>query len=81
MTKLPAGFADRPFAHRGLHGVAGPENSPAAFRAAIARGYGIELDVQASADNRDALPIAGDGGDLVRRPYVRNSHARMRARP
>ena len=52
MSKLPDGFIDRPFAHRGLHGVAGPENSPAAFRAAIARGYGIELDVQASADNR-----------------------------
>lgn len=52
MSKLPEGFTARPFAHRGLHGTAGPENSPAAIRAAIARGYGIEIDVQASADNR-----------------------------
>jgi glycerophosphoryl diester phosphodiesterase len=36
----------RPFAHRGLHGQAGPENSRAAFAAAIAAGDGIELDVQ-----------------------------------
>lgn len=52
MSKLPQGFADHAFAHRALHGTAGPENSPAAIRAAIARGYGIEIDVQASADNR-----------------------------
>ena len=40
----------RPFAHRGLHGAGIPENSRAAFAAAIAAGWGIELDVQASAD-------------------------------
>src|SRR6185503_573372 len=40
----------KPFAHRGLHGPAAPENSRAAFEAAIAAGHGIELDVQASAD-------------------------------
>ena len=40
----------RPFAHRGLHGPGVPENSMAAFRAAVARGYGIELDVQPAAD-------------------------------
>ena len=40
-----------PFAHRGLHGDDGRvENSPAAFRAAIEIGHGIELDVQASGD-------------------------------
>jgi glycerophosphoryl diester phosphodiesterase len=39
-----------PFAHRGLHGRGVPENSLAAFDAAIARGHGIELDVQLSAD-------------------------------
>ncbi|MFN3389380.1 MAG: glycerophosphodiester phosphodiesterase family protein, partial [Allosphingosinicella sp.] len=37
-----------PFAHRGLHGPGVPENSRAAFRAAIAAGHGIELDVRAS---------------------------------
>ena len=40
----------RPFAHRGLHGGGRVENSRTAFEAAIAAGFGIELDVQASAD-------------------------------
>lgn len=40
------------FAHRGLHGPGVPENSPTAFRAAIARGLGIECDVQRSADGQ-----------------------------
>jgi len=46
-----------PFAHRGLHdGAAGIiENSLSAFRAAIANGVGIELDVQATADGRAAV--------------------------
>ena len=39
------------YAHRGLHGGAVPENSPAAFSAAIARGMGIECDVQRTADD------------------------------
>lgn len=43
-------IAGRTFAHRGLHGPGVPENSPAAFSAAIARGHGIECDVQLSAD-------------------------------
>jgi glycerophosphoryl diester phosphodiesterase len=43
-------LAASPFAHRGLHGRGRIENSRAAFRAAIAKGHGIELDVQASAD-------------------------------
>ncbi len=50
MTPLPQVFLDRPLAHRGLHGVGRPENSLAAFRAAIEAGYGIELDLQISAD-------------------------------
>jgi len=45
-----ASLIARPFAHRGLHGEGRPENSRAAFEAAIAAGVGIELDVQASAD-------------------------------
>lgn len=42
----------RPFAHRGLHRRGGLpiENSLSAFKAAVAAGYGIELDVQCSAD-------------------------------
>lgn len=42
----------RPIAHRGLHDIAlgVAENSRAAARAAVARGYAIECDVQLSAD-------------------------------
>ncbi len=48
-TRLSDLFA-KPFAHRGLHGAGITENSRAAFRAAIAAGHGVELDVQASGD-------------------------------
>ena len=49
---LSRAFYDLPFAHRGLHDVTDgrPENSRAAIKAAIAGGYGIEMDVQLSAD-------------------------------
>ena len=45
-------FLGRPIAHRALHDVARgrPENSRAAIRAAIAAGYGIEIDLQPSSD-------------------------------
>ena len=52
MTALPTCFLTHPIAHRGLHEASDgrPENSLAAFSAAIAAGYGIELDVQMSSD-------------------------------
>jgi len=41
----------RPIAHRGLHdGASAIENTASAFRAAIVGGYGIETDVQLTAD-------------------------------
>ena len=40
------------YAHRGLFNEALPENSLGAFRKAVERGYGIELDVQLSKDKR-----------------------------
>jgi glycerophosphoryl diester phosphodiesterase len=40
------------FAHRGLHGPGVPENSLAAFRAAIEFGAGIECDVRLSSDGQ-----------------------------
>ena len=42
----------RPIAHRGFHEAAKGtiENTPSAFRAAIESGYGIECDLQISAD-------------------------------
>lgn len=62
---LPQDFLRLPFAHRGLHdpskGVI--ENSLSAFRAAVAAGYGIELDVQRSADD---VPIVFHDDDLDR---------------
>jgi len=52
MTCLPDAFRRVPLAHRGLHDLddARPENSRAAIRAAIAAGYGIEIDLQPSLD-------------------------------
>lgn len=41
---------DREYAHRGLHSDTVPENSLTAFRLAAENGYGIELDIQLSAD-------------------------------
>lgn len=48
----PSWLTHTPFAHRGLHSAGVPENSLAAAKAAIARGFGIECDIQRSADNR-----------------------------
>ena len=49
---LPDSFLSRPIAHRAYHDKdqGRPENSPAAIRAAVAAGYGIEIDLQLSAD-------------------------------
>lgn len=54
MTRLPELFLSRPIAHRALHDIADgrPENSRAAIRAAIAHGYGIEIDLQLSQDGQ-----------------------------
>lgn len=51
---LPSSFLNSPIAHRALHGMQEhcPENSRAAIRAAIAAGYGIEIDLQLSADGQ-----------------------------
>lgn len=43
------------YAHRGLHGSGIPENSMAAFRAALERGYGIELDLHLMKDGNLAV--------------------------
>lgn len=51
---LPKDFWRLPMAHRALHDVDNgrPENSRAAVKSAIAAGYGIEIDVQSSADGK-----------------------------
>ena len=43
------------FAHRGLHGAGVPENSMTAFRRAVEKGFGIELDVHLLADGTLAV--------------------------
>ena len=43
------------YAHRGLHDKDTPENSMAAFRAALEKGYGIELDVHLLKDGNLAV--------------------------
>ncbi len=58
---LPREFLTRPIAHRGLHGqsAACPENSRAAVKSAMERGYGIEIDIQ----------LTRDGGAIVFHDY------------
>ena len=72
MTSLHPDFLSRPLAHRGLHDKAIPENSLAAAEAAIASGFGIELDIQPAADGTpmvfhdyDLTRLAGDEGFLA----------------
>jgi len=43
------------YAHRGLHGEGRPENSMAAFQAALEQGCGIELDIHLLADGKLAV--------------------------
>ncbi len=73
---LPVSFLRKPLAHRGLHdreaGVI--ENSPTAFQRAIDAGFGIELDVQLSADQKamvfhdyDMKRLAGLAGPIQQR--------------
>ena len=51
------------YGHRGLWGVAGPENSLAAFEAAKSHGIGVELDVRLTADG---VPIVFHDASLER---------------
>jgi len=52
VAMLDKAVFQRPIAHRGLHAAAKGiiENTAAAFQAAIAKGYGIECDLQSAAD-------------------------------
>ncbi len=51
MREAPGWLTEWEFAHRGLHGPGVPENSLAAAEGAIARGMGIECDIQRSSDD------------------------------
>ncbi len=54
MMSLAPAFFDRPIAHRGLHDArfGPPENSTEAGLLALEKGFGIEIDVQLSADGQ-----------------------------
>lgn len=62
---LSAVFLDRPFAHRALHDTANgrAENSTKSIAAAIAAGYGVEIDLQISSDG---VPMVFHDYDLGR---------------
>ncbi|WP_377848781.1 glycerophosphodiester phosphodiesterase family protein [Bosea sp. UC22_33] len=66
----------KPIAHRGLHDLAAGviENSPSAATAAIAGGFGIECDVQLTADGEAVVfhdfvldRLTGEAGEVVAR--------------
>ncbi|MGI6667848.1 MAG: glycerophosphodiester phosphodiesterase family protein [Bacillota bacterium] len=58
-----AWLRNTPIAHRGLHDEAIEENTLAAFAAAIAEGYAIELDVNLT---KDGVPVVIHDNDLSR---------------
>lgn len=87
MTALPAAFLSTPIAHRAFHDVkqGRPENSRAAIRAAIERGYGIEIDLQLSRDHQaivfhdyDLARLAEDKGPIQQRDADALRHITLR---
>ncbi|WP_194097847.1 glycerophosphodiester phosphodiesterase family protein [Marivivens aquimaris] len=73
---LPRSFIDCPIAHRAFHDKAAgrPENSLAAIRAAVAEGYGIEIDLQLSKDgvamvfhDYSLTRLTGENGPIAQR--------------
>jgi glycerophosphoryl diester phosphodiesterase len=77
-------LAERPYAHRGLHGDGRAENSLSAFRAAAAAGHGIELDVRLSSDgfaivfHDSALDrLTGESGALADRSAAELGRIRL----
>ena len=69
------------YAHRGLHDAGAVENSPSAFRAAIAAGLGIECDIQRSRDGSPMVFHDWDFARLIGRAEAGDtlSHAEWRA--
>lgn len=79
--KLPYG---KGYAHRGLWNENAPENSLSAFRNAVEKGYGIELDVHLTADKRlvvfhddTLLRMCGDGRRIDDCTYDELSNMRL----
>lgn len=77
-------FLERPFAHRGLHGNGVPENSVAAFQAAIERGFAIETDIRFTKEGRTAIfhddnleRMTGDERDVIECTATELKHLRL----
>jgi glycerophosphoryl diester phosphodiesterase len=73
------------YAHRGLHGEGRIENSPSAFSAALARGLGIECDVQRSRDGEAMVfhdweldRLTAEGGPVMARDAAELGRMRLR---
>lgn len=73
---LPPVFLERPIAHRALHDLSDgrPENALSSVRAAMDRGYGIEIDLQCSRDEQamvfhdyDLRRLTGATGPVAQR--------------
>jgi len=76
------------FTHRGLHGASAPENSLAAFAAAIGIGAGIECDLRLTADDQvvvfhdaDAVRLCGDPSIIGQSSLADLQHLRVGAEP
>ncbi len=85
---LPSSFLRRPIAHRALHDRAAGriENSAAAIKAAVAAGYGIEIDLQLSRDgvamvfhDEDLDRLTDESGPIAARAAAELSRVRLRA--
>lgn len=86
---------ERPIAHRGLHGDGVVENSLGAAAAAVAGNYGIEVDLQLSADGEvfvfhdttlerltaSSGPFAAHSAADLRKLTLRNSNERIPTLP
>lgn len=84
--RAPSWLRQTPIAHRGLHDGALPENSLAAFRAAIAAGYAIELDVHLGSGGEllvfhddDLRRMTGSGGSIATTPWSKLATLRLGA--
>lgn len=85
MSLHPA-FLTTPLAHRALHdpGQGRPENGPSAIRAALAAGYGVELDLQISSDgvamvfhDYELDRLTGETGPVKRRSAAELGQIRL----
>lgn len=83
-----AWLGEHVYAHRGMHGADVPENSLPAFAAAIARGFGIECDVQRSGDGRAVVfhdweldRLTAETGPVDRRSMAELSQVALRGAP